>query len=573
LKLSLSSAYNEKESSMPKLFIYPKKGDTLCFNLKPERISLGRAEDNEIVLPDPFSSSHHALIYFSEGKFFIRDNGSKNGTFLNGEKIRGEVELKKGDEILIGSTRLIFDKELSSHVEMTEVVSPTHSVHTVLELGEVLKKQDIDTTLQGIATASDVMRIKSDYKSMAVLNEVSRALILHQPLEELLERIMELISEYVPMDRGILMVKEGNPPQLIPKVIRINNKSLAKKKIQVSQSIINLVLDKHSSVLTTDALADPRFMMKESVIKSSIHSAMCVPLWNNREIIGVIYADRISLLDQFTKEDLRLLTLLSNLAAVKIENSRLIDKAIEQEKMEKELALAARIQKDFLPRENPTCEKFEIAGTNIPCYQVGGDYYDFISLGQNKLAMTVADVSGKGISAALLMASLRAALYSELHPQTDLCNLAVKLNNFVHRSSAVNMFITFFLAEIDLETGHFRYVNAGHNPPVFLKKNGQVERLASCGFCLGMFPSVSYEIRESCFNPGDCAVFFTDGITEIRNRANQEFGEERLISFLKKNIKQPAVKIMEKLCAELASFSAGVPPFDDMTLIVVKRTA
>jgi len=558
---------------MPKLFIYPKKGDTFWVNLKPERISIGRSEDNDLPLPDPFSSGHHALIYPSDGKFVIRDNGSKNGTFLNGKKIQGEVELKKGDEVLIGSTRLLFDKELSSNVEMTEVVSPSRNVNTILDLREVLQKPDVETTLQGITSPADLIRIKSDYKSLAVLNEVSRALVLHQPLNELLERVMELISEYVPMDRGVLMIKEGNPPQLIPKVIRINNKSLTQKKIQVSQSIINLVLDKHSSVLTTDALADPRFMMKDSVIKSSIHSAMCVPLWNNREIIGVIYSDRISLVDQFTKEDLRLLTLLSNLAAVKIENARLIDKAIEQEKMEKELALAARIQKDFLPRENPVCEKFDIAGTNIPCHQVGGDYYDFIPVDQNRLAVIVADVSGKGISAALLMASLRAALYSEIHPRVEICGMAAKLNDFVHRSSSPNMFITFFLEELDLNAGKFRYINAGHNPPILIRKNGKVERLESCGFCLGMFPAVPYELKEACFNPGDSAVFFTDGITESRNKNNEEYGEERLIGFLKKNIKHPASKVVEKICAELASFSAGLPPLDDMTFIIVKRIA
>lgn len=558
---------------MPKLFIYPKKGDVFWVHLKMERISIGRSADNDIALPDPFSSGHHALIYPSDGKFVIRDNGSKNGTFLNGKKIQGEVELKKGDEILIGSTRLLFDKELASNVEMTEVVSPSRNVNTILNLREVLQKPDIETTLQGITTPADLIRIKSDYKSLAILNEVSRALVLHQPLNELLERIMELISEYVPMDRGVLMIKEGNPPQLIPKVIRINNKSLAQKKIQVSQSIINLVLDKHSSVLTTDALADPRFMMKESVIKSSIHSAMCVPLWNDQEIIGVIYSDRISLVDQFTKEDLRLLTLLSNLAAVKIENARLIDKAIEQEKMEKELALAARIQKDFLPRQNPVCDKFDIAGTNIPCQQVGGDYYDFISIDPNRLAVIVADVSGKGISAALLMASLRAALYSEIHPRVEIPGMAAKLNDFVHRSSSSNMFITFFLGELDLNAAKLRYVNAGHNPPLFLRKNGRVEPLESCGFCLGMFPAVSYELKEVNLNAGDSAVFFTDGITESRNKNNEEYGEERLVEFLKKNIKQSASRIVEKICAELASFSAGVPPLDDMTCIIVKRVS
>ena len=557
---------------MPRLFVYPKKGDSFWYTLKRERTLIGRSEDNDLALPDPFSSGHHALVTPSDGGFFVRDNGSKNGTFLNGKKVQGEIELKRGDEILVGSTRIIYDKELSSNVEVTEVVHPSRNINTMIPLKDILKKQDIDTTIQSLATPADFIKIKSDYKSMAVLNEVSKALVLHQPLQELLERIMDLISEYLPMDRGVLMLKEGNPPQMIAKVPRINNKNLLRQKILVSQSVINLVLDNHSSVLTADAQTDDRLRMKDSVIKSNIHSAMCVPLWNNREIIGVIYADRISLLDQFGEDDLRMMTLLSNLAAVKIENARAIEQAIEVEKFQKELALAAQIQKDFLPKKNPPCENFDISGTNIPCNQVGGDYYDFISIDPCRLAIIIADVSGKGMSAALLMASLRAALIAEVGPQLRLEKMAVKLNGFVHSSSSSNRFITFFFCELDMGTGVLRYVNAGHNPPIVIAKDGEVTRLDPTGFCLGMFPSVTYEVNQVTLDKGDMAVLYTDGITDARNKDNGEFGEENLIGLLKKNVKKPASEIVGKVTTELSSFTAGVEPFDDMTVIVLKRT-
>ena len=558
---------------MPRLFVYPKKGDSFWHTLKREKVLIGRSEDNDLALPDPFSSGHHAAIAPSaDGGFCVRDNGSKNGTFLNGKKVLGEIELKRGDEILIGSTRIIYDKELSSNVEVTEVVHPSRNINTVIPLKDILKKQDIDTTIQSLASPADFMKIKSDYKSMAVLNEVSKALVLHQPLPELLEKIMDLISEYLPMDRGVLMLKEGNPPQMIAKVPRINNKNLLRQKILVSQSIITMVLDNHSSVLTADAQTDDRLKGKDSIIKSNIHSAMCVPLWNNREIIGVIYADRISLLDQFTEDDLRLMTLLSNLAAVKIENSLAIEQAIEVEKFQKELALAAQIQKDFLPKKNPPCENFDISGTNIPCNQVGGDYYDFIAIDPCRLAVIVADVSGKGMSAALLMASLRAALIAEVGPQLRLENMAAKLNDFVYSSSASNRFITFFFCELDRRTGVLRYINAGHNPPIVISKDGTVARLDPTGFCLGMFPAVTYEVSQVTLDKGDMVVLFTDGITDARNKDSSEFGEENLIGLLKKNAKKPASEIVGKVCTELSSFTAGVEPFDDMTLIALKRT-
>jgi len=557
---------------MPRLFVYPKKGDSFWYTLKGEKVLIGRSEDNDLALPDPFSSGHHAVISPIDGGYGLRDNGSKNGTFLNAKKVQGETELKRGDEILVGSTRIIYDKELSSNVEVTEVIHGSRNVNTIIPLKDILKKQDIDTTIQSLATPADFLKIKSDYRSMAVLNEVSKALVLHQPLHDLLERIMDLISEYLPMDRGVLMLKEGNPPQMIAKVPRINNKNLLRQKILVSQSIISLVLDNHSSVLTADAQTDDRLMTKDSIIKSNIHSAMCVPLWNNREIIGVIYADRISLLEQFTEDDLRMMTLLSNLAAVKIENSLAVEKAIEIEKFQKELALAAQIQKDFLPKKNPVCDRLDIAWMFIPCNQVGGDYYDFISIDPCRLALIVADVSGKGISAALLMASLRAALIAEVGPQFRLENVAAKLNDFVHSSSAPNRFISCFVCDLDMTTGRLRYVNAGHNPPIILSKDGKVRRLDPTGFCLGMFPSVSYDVAEVTVDKGETVVLYTDGITDARNSANKDFGEDTLISLLKKSAKKPAAEIVSKVNTELGSFSSGVDAFDDMTLIVLKRT-
>jgi sigma-B regulation protein RsbU (phosphoserine phosphatase) len=557
---------------MARLFVYPKKGDTYWFNVRKEKTTVGRSDDNDIPLEDPFSSGHHLQIFCSEDGFLIRDCGSKNGTFLNGKKVAGEAQLKKGDEILVGSTRIIFDKEVSSNVEVTEIVSPSRNINTIIHLNDILKKPDIETTIQGLATPADFIKIKSDFKSMAVLNEVSRALMMHQPVAELMERVMDLISEYLPMDRGVLMLREGNPPQFIPKVIRIINRSLARQKIMVSQSIINLVLDKHSAVLTTDAQADPRFKMKDSVIQSNIHSAMCAPLWNNKEIIGVVYADRTALLDQFSEDDLRLLTLLSNLAAVKIENAQATEKAIEIETFKKELSRAAQIQKDLLPKQNPACENYDIAGLNIPCDQVGGDYYDFIQIDPCRLGIIIADVSGKGISASLLMASLRAALHVEIQPQVSLADMAGRLNDFVHRSAAVNRFITFFFCELNLKTGGLRYINAGHNPPIHLDKGGEISRLEPAGFCLGMFPAVVYEAREACLGVGDSVILYTDGVTDSRDKDNQEFGEERLIGLVKKNIALPAEVIVEKICGELGSFTTGVPPFDDMTLVVLKRT-
>jgi len=558
---------------MATLFVYPKQGESFSFPLKDRQVTLGRSADNDIPIPDPFSSGHHALIVPTETGYAVRDNGSKNGTFVNGKKIAALIELKEGDEILIGSVRVLFDKALQTSIEVTDAPEVTTNINTMIPFKDIIASPTSRTTIQVALPISEVDKVKAENKIFSVLSEVSKALVLHKPLGELLEHIMDLISEHMSMDRGVLMLKEGNPIQLIPKVVRINNKHLQNQKFIVSKSIMTMAFEQSLSVLTSDASLDPRFRGRESIINSGIHSAVCVPLYNNKEVIGIIYADRISLLQPFQEDDLRLLTLLSNLAGIKIENAMLIEQSIEKEKMEREMQLAVQIQKDFLPKTTPSCENFDFAGKNIPCFQVGGDYYDFISIDPCRIGITIADVSGKGVGASLLMASLRAALHSEVHPRYEMKAMAEKLNNFVNQSSAINAFITFFYCELNKESGDIVYVNAGHNAPLVLSPAGEVRELGSSGLCLGMLPQMTYEIRRESLRPGDVCVLYTDGITESRNKANEEYGGERLAEICRKHAGSRASELMDAVFRDLDGYTSKAPPHDDRTLVVIKRTA
>lgn len=556
---------------MPKLFIYPKKDESFSFPLKQKKVSIGRSADNDIAILDPYSSGQHSLIYPKDNHYVVRDNNSKNGTFLNGKKVETETILNKGDEVLIGSTRIVFDQEISTNVELTDTPSSSITINSMIQIEDILNKPDLSTTIKSKSRPIDMNKIWLEHQISSIITEVSKALVLHQPLNELLEYILDLIGQHLVMDRAILMLKEGNPPQFIPRVIRINNPRLKNQKIQVSQSIINQAVNQNSSILTLDAQDDTRFKAEASIINLNIHSAMCVPLWNNKDIIGVIYADRIYKLEQFTEEDLRLLTLLANLAAIKIENAKLVEQGIEKEKMEKELSLASQIQRDFLPKEMPKSESYEIVGSNVPCYQVGGDYYDFIDIDPERIGISIADVSGKGVSASLLMASLRAALQSEVHSEYDIERMVKKLNDFVHRSSGTNKFITFFFSELNKKTSELKYINAGHNPPLIVDKKGNVRRLESSGFCLGMFPNIDYKVEKLKLSVGDTALLFTDGITESRNKDNKEFEDKRLVQILKKNTKIGAQDLMDKINQELEKFTRGTEQMDDQTIVVIKR--
>lgn len=552
---------------MSKLFIYPKTGSPSVYILGEEKISLGRSQENQVSFNDPFCSKIHAFIEKDQAGYKICDNQSKNGLFLNGRKAGPETELSPGDEILMGSTRIIFDREPPTDVDISGVTTAQANIHTMMDLQEALKKPDLKDSQK--KDSSDLIKLNA---RLAVINEVSQALILHRPLTELMEYIMSLVGEHIQMDRSVLLLYEGYPKQLVPKVVRVNDQKLRSRKIQLSQSIIQTAMDKHSSLLISDVASDERFKSQESVIRLNIRSALCVPLWDNQDIIGIIYADRILSKDSFSQDDLHLLTLLSNLAAVKIENARLLIQSLEKEKMEKELSLAASIQEDLLPRDNPNWEGFDIAGINRSCHQVGGDYYDFIPIDDNRIGLVIADVSGKGVSSSLLMASLRAALHAEIQADLDMALLTAKLNNFIHKSSALNSFISFFFGILDRETGKLEYINAGHNPPILINPGKKPQTLESSGFCLGMFPKQTYPSQMDILLPGGMLCLYTDGITETRDEKAKELDEKGLIKLLNKHGSHKSNECINAILSELNAYSGTAASEDDRTLIIVKRS-
>jgi sigma-B regulation protein RsbU (phosphoserine phosphatase) len=240
-------------------------------------------------------------------------------------------------------------------------------------------------------------------------------------------------------------------------------------------------------------------------------------------------------------------------------------------RIEKDLEQAASIQRDLLPKEDPSFEDFAITGTNFPCYQVGGDYYDFIPIDKDRLGVVIADVAGKGISASLLMASLRAALLAEVRPHYDIQKMAGRLNDFVFKSSPINSFITFFFCDIHRRSGELRYVNAGHNPPFVVRKSGQIAHLGSSGFALGMFPGSSFEMGGIHLDSEEIVVLFTDGIPEGRDKAQREYSEARLTELIKNHRNLSAKQLSTKILDDVRAFADGTEQADDITLVIIKK--
>ncbi|HJS72972.1 MAG TPA: PP2C family protein-serine/threonine phosphatase, partial [Vicinamibacteria bacterium] len=271
-------------------------------------------------------------------------------------------------------------------------------------------------------------------------------------------------------------------------------------------------------------------------------------------------------------DDLTLLSSLANVAAVKLENAKLLEEMIEKKRMERELELAREIQQGRLPSHAPRPPGWDLVGTNTPCYTIGGDYYDFIDRPKG-LAVALGDVSGKGAGAALMMMVLRATVHFACQRESDVLSILSQTNGVMYHNSPAQFFVTFFIGDLDTGTGRMRYVNAGHIPPIlYRQKSRSIERLAAGGTVLGLFAETPFEAGEVSFEPGDVLLVFTDGLSEAWGQDEEEFGEERMENLVRENASLEARDLERRIQNEVETFTAGARATDDRTLIVVKRT-
>ncbi|MEO8347690.1 MAG: PP2C family protein-serine/threonine phosphatase [Acidobacteriota bacterium] len=308
---------------------------------------------------------------------------------------------------------------------------------------------------------------------------------------------------------------------------------------------------------------------------SDCQKCLVVPIAMPGRRLGVLaVADKESrdgrVLD-FTAADARLLALFANQAAAAIDTTRLHREALEKERIERELELAAAIQRQLLPRELPRIPGLELAGSTLPTRQVGGDYFDFFPLSRGRLGFVVADVSGKGIPAALLVSTVHAAIYLQIDASETIVELVSRIDKHLQRFSATHKFLTLFFGVLEPDSDLLRYVSAGHNPALLARGSGGIERLSATGVPLGLVPNGSWTEESVSFERGDLICAYTDGFTEASNADDEEFGLERLEDELTSGLSLPARELSDRLFGAVAEFAQGMPQYDDQTLLIVRR--
>ncbi len=577
---------------MPDLIVnYPDRApDT--FPLGRLRITIGRSARNDVCIPDPFASRVHAEVRREGDAYILQDLGSANGTLYNGGRVESALPLTPGGRIQIGETEIVFrDKDAGAGATMIAdatagslpeatiaLNSEQRSTSGLLEAiedarthgsAEQPRPAAVGTIINSTRAASANSVQQSDL--LALISKVSVTLLAPATLDETLRQVVALVFEAVPAERCLIMLRDQSK-ELKIRVAQLRNSTEETGEVRVSRSIIEEVVGQGRSVLTSDAQHDPRFMSSTMTIQG-IRSVLAVPLGVGERIFGMIYADSPLAEAKFSQDHLTVLTTLASVAAIRVENARLMEEDIERERFERELNLAREIQQRFQPSGAPHVAGYEMQGISFPCYEIGGDYYDFIERPDGRMVIALGDVSGKGTSAALLMSSLHAAMHAQIPAHKALGDTISAVNRYLAETIPMNRFITLFCAELDPATGSLSFLNAGHNPPLIAHAGGSMEQLAAGGIPLGIVGEATYREGRAQLQPGDALVIYSDGVSETQNAAGEEYGPVRLYNTVARYLESTAAGIRDKIEADLTKFAQGTPANDDITLVIVKRQA
>ena len=544
-------------------------GNTRQMPLDKDRIRIGRSSDNDLSFPGDMSlSRHHLILERRDGGWCVEDLGAKNRTTLNGRRIEGKTQLVVGDRISAGQVVVVFGgtKSSTGPVEFTQGGDDGPLRATVMtNLRGVLSRE---STMPGVSkpvSRGERRGLPLEHPGVAALIRAGQELAGHRPLEELFELILDLSIQAVGAERGVLMTLEGE--DLVARSVRGEG-------FRISTTVRDRVLNERASLLVRDTALDEAFKSRDSIVGQQVQSVMAVPLQTNDRVIGLINVDSRSFARPFTPDDLDLLTVLANVAAIRIENERLAVVELQKQIITRELEQAAAIQKGLLPREAPIVPGYELAGHNLPCQMVGGDYFDFFSYPDGRIGLALGDVSGKGMQAAILMSTVKGGmqvLFGE--SPDDVAKLMSRLDRTVSANFPRNRFVTLFFGLLDPASGELTYCNAGHNPPFLVRADNSIERLTSCGTVLGIFPEMGYEVKTARLLPGDVLTLFSDGVTEENSPGGEEFGEERLSRLLVEQGRGGAANLVEGIRKAVLLWAAGAAAADDVTVVVAARAS
>ena len=544
-------------------------------------IVIGRHPDCEVQVDDGSVSRRHAQIVYVKPHYYLEDLNSRNGSMLNNEFVTGRTRLFDGSEIQICDIVFRFTRSSvspSNRGRPTLVSGPAEDYSaSVFSLSEEPAPENESQLVSQLDvqshTLGDIRHVNADAK-LKVLMKIAHALSDLVERNDVLERILDFLFDlFVQADRGFVMLKDENG-SLQPLGFKCRRPT-DDENIRVSSTIAEMVMNSRRPIISRDAAIDDRFDTKESIMDFQIRSIMCAPLINSREeSIGVIQLDTLRQTIAFGEEDLEMFVTVAMQASLAIQKSDLFSLQKKTQDLRKDLSLAHELQRRFLPQRAPDIDGYEFFSWYRPMQQVGGDYFDYIVLDNDRVAIVVADVVGHGITAALLMAKVSAESRFALATEPDPI-AAVKRMNENLSSLHIDRFVTLALILIDSKTHSATVVNAGHMPPILRKasdKSLTSIAVEEAGVPLGVMDDFDYESTQVALEPGDSLLLYTDGVNEAMDKDGKQLTTAGMIEDIQISQTTTPETIGQSVCESVSRHVGETDMIDDACLVCVGRT-
>jgi len=528
----------------------------------PFLIGRGAETGNHLQLSDRRISRNCAAIVIEANRFYLEDRGQRRGLFINGEKVEGR-ELQNGDVITFGledSYEIFF--RFSSGAD--------------------------DESIPQLLTRIEHITSSEPSGGLRKLNQLLEATaLLHsqRPLEEVLAYMLDQLVSITDADRGLLLEPDAAGALKVRLARRSGKVRLPPESLTPSQTAIQLALKQQAPVITEDlAQAEMDLQAAQSVVAQRLRAVVVIPLWTltrantqeslvnvkRGELLGVLYLDSRRP-TAFSQLDRQILDALAADAASILDNARLVERERERQRLEQEINIARDIQQALLPRNFPDTPNFTVTGVNFPCLSVGGDYFDVFQLSDGRTAFVIADVSGKGLGAAIVTTMLQGAL-SGMTLGTDPALVFNHVNQFLCNHTEVGRYATVFFGLLDKD-GHLEFINAGHPSPFLIRHGAADEAFTEGSFPVGLVPEAQYAAACLKLEPGDTLVLFTDGVTEAMDPDEQLFGVPRLKQVLTGQLECPLEQLQKCVLEAVENFTRGARQADDLTLLIVRYRA
>ncbi|MEK6677480.1 MAG: SpoIIE family protein phosphatase [Planctomycetota bacterium] len=536
---------------MSELIIRLPDGRTFKHVLTGEPQVIGRDATCDIFVDDPSASRRHARLRKVPGGYVVEDLGSKNGTLVNDSPSASQV-LKSGDHLLIGSVTAIFS-------DAPALSSPS-----------VVVEDDTQASLATRYVTSN-KRLLLSQRRLEMIYELSERLTTLQHRDRLLEGALDICFETLQFERGAVGVRRPNQRTVEWPVVR--NLRGVEGELTISRTLLNRALE-HGERATFTAGGSSSSDPTVSIVQHGIRSAMCVPLIHGEQVLGVIYGDRTTSSTVYAQEDVDFLAAIAHQVTIGLVNCQLLDEQRQMIRLQHDLDLARKIQTGLFPSRLPSREGLQVAALNDPGQRISGDYYDVVEVGDNRFWCIMADVTGEGVSAALLMANLQAAVRVTIESATDPGDLLTQWNRLICRNTDASKFVTCLCALIDLPTHTIRFSSAGHLPP-WLVSMGALDPeellVSEAGFPLGIEADVVYPSRCVELNHGPFLFFtYTDGVIEAMDADGRHFGRDRLKSLLAQHREVPPAALIRHVRREVSQYVGPAPQSDDITMLAVR---